>query len=544
MEAVFLEFLNMSITASWLVLAVVVLRLLLKKAPKALVVVMWALVGIRLICPFSFESVLSLIPSAETIPSDIIYSNTPVIQSGISSLDSTVNPIISETLAPDISDSISPMQVILFFASSAWIAGVVVMLLYTLISYFRIYRQVREAILLKDNIWLCDYISTPFILGVIRPRIYLPSSMRETDIEYAIAHEKAHLKRHDHWWKPLGFLLLTIYWFNPILWIAYVLFCRDIELACDEKVLKGMGTEVKKLYSNALINCSVSSKIITACPLAFGEISVKARIKSVLNYKVPAFWVIIATVIVCIGVGACFLTNPSMKASEPEALGGDESKAEEYITTENGMYLYKGTLYKYKKVLTGKTRDAFFRLQYTVLTNDEDITFEQVAYRKSSDSLLSTTVIDMQTLDYFTEEEMNEAKAVVEEYFRARRARDREAVLATLTEKHATSDVPLWQDEDIVLRDIKLYSVGVSILCEPGEYVMGSEEATYDGITYSYTTFNGISRGNWMSLNVSLTVTREEGGQSMFNRNKYDFWRMILVRDGEDGEWLIHDLGY
>lgn len=310
MEAIFLKILNMSITASWLVLAIVILRLILKKAPKAISVFMWALVGVRLICPFSFESILSLIPSAETVPQDIIYSEAPAIHSGVPIFNSTVNPIISENLAPEVGASVNPMQIIAFVASVVWIVGIVAMVLYTVISYFRIHRKVREAVPYQDNIWLCDHIDTPFILGVIRPRIYLPSNMNEQDIEYVIAHEKAHLKRHDHWWKPLGFLLLVVYWFNPILWIAYILLCKDIELACDEKVIKDMGTEIKKPYSEALINCSVPRKMISACPLAFGEVGVKGRVKSVLNYKKPAFWIIVVAVVASIVVAVCFLTNP------------------------------------------------------------------------------------------------------------------------------------------------------------------------------------------------------------------------------------------
>ena len=310
MEAIFLKILNMSITASWLVLAIVILRLILKKAPKAISVFMWALVGVRLICPFSFESILSLIPSAETVPQDIIYSEAPAIHSGVPIFNSTVNPIISENLAPEVGASVNPMQIIAFVASVVWIVGIVAMVLYTVISYFRIHRKVREAVPYQENIWLCDHIDTPFILGVIRPRIYLPSNMNEQDIEYVIAHEKAHLKRHDHWWKPLGFLLLVVYWFNPILWIAYILLCKDIELACDEKVIKDMGTEIKKPYSEALINCSVPRKMISACPLAFGEVGVKGRVKSVLNYKKPAFWIIVVAVVASIVVAVCFLTNP------------------------------------------------------------------------------------------------------------------------------------------------------------------------------------------------------------------------------------------
>lgn len=310
MEILFLKLLNMSITASWLVLAVVVLRLLLKKAPRALIVVLWAFVGIRLVCPFSFDSVFSLIPSVETIPQDIFYSASPEIQSGVPVLNSVVNPVITGLFSPEPMTSVNPVQILAFAASIVWIAGMAAMVLYTVISYLRIHRKVREAVPLRDNIFLCDAVSTPFILGIIRPRIYLPSDMKEQDIEYVIAHEKAHLKRHDHWWKPLGFLLLTVYWLNPVMWLAYVLLCKDIELACDEKVLRNMGMESKKPYAHALINCSIPRKRIAACPLAFGEVGVKGRIQSVLNYKKPAFWILVVAVISCAAVAVCFLTNP------------------------------------------------------------------------------------------------------------------------------------------------------------------------------------------------------------------------------------------
>ena len=318
MEAVFLKILNMSITASWLVLAVIVSRFLLKKAPKAFSVILWGLVGIRLILPFSLESVLSLVPSAETVPGDIVYSAAPEINSGIAFLNSAVNPLISETLAPNEISSANPMQIITIIASAVWVVGIAAMLLYTVVSFLRFRSKVREAAPFNENIYLCDGIGTPFILGVIRPRIYLPSDIGKADMEYVIAHERAHLKRRDHLWKPLGFLLLAVYWFNPVLWIAYILLCRDIELACDEKVIRDRGVEIKKSYSEALVNCSVPRKMIAACPLAFGEGSVKGRIKSVLNYKKPAFWIIIVGVIACVAVSVCFLTNPTGESEIPE----------------------------------------------------------------------------------------------------------------------------------------------------------------------------------------------------------------------------------
>ena len=310
MEALFLKLINMSVTASWLVLAVVILRTLLKKAPKVITVFLWARVGIRLVCPFSFESVLSLIPSAETLPNDILTTKTPAVDSGIPFLNQAVNPIISGSLAPEVGYSVNPMQVVAFIGAVIWLIGIAAMLIYAIVSYIRIYRQVREGVLQDGNIYVCDRISAPFILGVFSPKIYLPSDIDKQDAEFVIAHERAHLKRRDHLIKPLGFLLLTVYWFNPVIWIAYILLCRDIELACDERVIKELGEQAKKPYSEALINCSLPRRTVAACPLAFGEVGVKSRIKSVLNYKKPAFWVVIVAIIASIAVAVGFLTNP------------------------------------------------------------------------------------------------------------------------------------------------------------------------------------------------------------------------------------------
>ena len=338
MENVFLELFNMSITASWLVLAVLIFRFVFKKTPKSLRVVMWGLVAFRLICPFSFESVLSIIPTTETLSPQLVHSNSSVQVSGSKILDYVGNNpvfyelgikngsvVFNEIGAPDC-DFINPLLIITYIASIIWIVGMAIMLLYTAISYLRIVKKVREATPLENNIWICDNISTPFILGFVKPRIFIPSSMNDEDLKFVIAHEKAHIKRGDHLWKPLGFLLLTVYWFNPVLWVAYILFCRDIELACDEKVIKQMCVEIKKSYSEALINCSVSRKTISACPLAFSETGVKGRIKSVLNYKKPAFWVIVVAVVSAIAITVCFMTNPEAKDNSVDLLPKEYTK--------------------------------------------------------------------------------------------------------------------------------------------------------------------------------------------------------------------------
>ena len=313
MEHIFLKILNMSITATYLALAVILLRLLLRRAPRAIHVVMWAMVGIRLLCPVSIKSILSLIPSAETLPGDILYTETPVIQSGIPALNAVVNPLLSQSFSPTVGDSVNPMQILTFAGALIWLTGVAVMLIYMLYSYLRVYRMTAEAMPLGENVWIGDGIQTPFILGMVHPRIYLPSGMPEEDQTYVIAHERAHLSRRDHWWKPLGFLLLTVHWFNPVLWLAYVLLCRDIELACDEKVIRGMGAESKKPYSDALINCSAPRMVIAACPLAFGEVGVRQRIRNVLRYKKPTFWLVLAAILLCVMLAAGFMTDPMRK---------------------------------------------------------------------------------------------------------------------------------------------------------------------------------------------------------------------------------------
>ena len=320
MEELFLKLLNMSISAGWMVLAIILFRALIKKLPKAFRCILWALVAIRLVIPITWESALSLIPSAKTIPEDIMYMQEPTIHSGISILNSYVNPVISQSLSPNVGDSVNPLQVITLVASGIWLIGVFLMLLYAGYSYLRIYKRVSASIPVREKIYICDAIETPFILGIIKPRIYLPSELGQDLMNYVIAHEEAHIRRYDHWWKPLGFLLLSVYWFQPIFWIAYILFSKDIELACDERVIKELGEIEKKPYSEALLRCSISRKMVTACPLAFGEVGVKERVRNVLYYKKPTFWVLLAAVLVCLVVGICFLSNPRkvlLHAPEP-----------------------------------------------------------------------------------------------------------------------------------------------------------------------------------------------------------------------------------
>lgn len=310
LSEVFLKIVNMSISASWLVLTVLLLRLVLKKAPKWVSVLLWGFVAVRLICPFSIESVLSLIPSAETVSPDIMMDWTPEISTGIGSVDTVINPIITQTFAPNPATSANPLQILIPVAAILWITGIVVMLIYTAVSYLLLRRKVATAVLLRNNIYQSENADSPFVLGIIKPKIYLPFQMDGKNLEHVVAHEESHIRRKDHWWKPFGFLLLALHWFNPLMWLGYILLCRDIELACDEKVIKEMDNGSKADYTQALVACSVKRRSIAACPLAFGEVGVKERVKSVMNYKKPAFWIIVAAVVACVAVAVCFLTNP------------------------------------------------------------------------------------------------------------------------------------------------------------------------------------------------------------------------------------------
>lgn len=297
MDEIFLKILNMSIASSFLILPVIILRLVFKKAPKWIRCVMWSMVGAKLIVPFSFESKLSLIPNAQKL-SDTSQSSTSYIS------DSTVTVTATQNTNIDI----------IAIVGIIWIIGVLAMLIYMLLSFLKIRKTTRESIHIGDNIWICDRIRSPFVLGFINPKIYLLSSMTEDETKYVVAHEKAHLKRMDNIWKPLGFVLLCVHWFNPLCWIAYWLFNKDIELACDENVIKTLDSKGKKAYSTALLSCSADRHILSACPLAFGENNVKQRIKSVLSYKKPTVYAITVSITVCVVTAILFMTNPISSA--------------------------------------------------------------------------------------------------------------------------------------------------------------------------------------------------------------------------------------
>jgi len=316
MESLFLDIVNISITAGWFILAVMLLRMILKKAPKWIFCALWALVAFRLICPFSIESALSLIPSAQPLSQELFSAPLPSAGSPLSGTPGTFSPAFPSSSAADPGDSASPLQIWLFAAACIWLTGAAILLLYAIVSFLLLKHRLATATLFAPGIKQSEKVESPFVLGFFRPIIYLPYTIAENDLEYVIAHERAHIQRKDHWWKPVGFIILSVYWFHPLVWAAYLLLCRDIEAACDEKVIASTNQDYRRAYSTALLNCSITRRHIAACPIAFGETSVKSRIKSVMNYKKPAFWLILAAVILSLATAICLITVPKEKSPD------------------------------------------------------------------------------------------------------------------------------------------------------------------------------------------------------------------------------------
>ena len=345
MDDVFLKLVNLSISASWLILAVLVLRVVLKKAPKWVMPLLWGVVALRLVCLFSIESALSLIPSAETIPSEIVTETREPVLYEQATLDIVTNPTLPSAAEVPVGVSRQQAQVDFNIYSVLWFAGMAALLVHALVSAGKLKRKLATAILLRDNIYESEFVDSPFVFGVVKPNIYLPMHMDEGTAAYVIAHEHAHLARRDHWWKVLGYLVLALHWFNPLVWVAYILFCRDIELACDEKVVKGLDGAARADYSQALLSCAAPKRAVAACPLAFGEGNIKTRVKSALHYRKPAFWVAAAAVLAVVIVAVCFLTNPRSERGSlvwaQKLNAADVASIELYVPAEGEARQYK-----------------------------------------------------------------------------------------------------------------------------------------------------------------------------------------------------------
>lgn len=345
MDDVFLKLVNLSISASWLILAVLVLRFVLKKAPKWVMPLLWGVVALRLVGLFSIESALSLIPSAETIPSEIVTETREPVLYEQATIDIVTNPTLPSAAEVPVGVSRQQAQVDFNIYSVLWLAGMAALLVHALVSAGKLKKKLATAILLRDNIYESEFVDSPFVFGVVKPNIYLPMNMDEGTAAYVIAHERAHLARRDHWWKVLGYLVLALHWFNPLVWVAYILFCRDIELACDEKVVKGLDGAARADYSQALLSCAAPGRAVAACPLAFGEGNIKTRVKSALHYKKPAFWVAAAAVLAVVIVAVCFLTNPRSERGSlvwaQKLNAADVASIELYVPAEGEARQYK-----------------------------------------------------------------------------------------------------------------------------------------------------------------------------------------------------------
>ncbi len=392
MEMIFLNVFNRSLAAGWLILAVIVVRLLLKKAPRRLSCVLWAVVAVRLLCPFFPVSSFSLIPSGETISAEVVrFAPAPAVDSGIPVLNEALNPIIGERFAPAPGTSVNPLYIWTAIAGIVWLVGVAVMVGYALLSSLRMRSVVREAVplgmcgesyetgevgmcaephgarpletgaALPDNVWLCDAVRSPFILGIVRPKIYLPSGITREQMLCILAHEQAHVERLDHCLKPFGWLLLSVYWFHPLVWIAYMLFCRDLELACDEKVVGGMDLDGRKSYSHALLACSLQRKMIFSYPLAFGEIGVRERVKGILHYRKPAGWIAAVAVLACAAVAVCFLTDPKEKADDSKIRYLDQWYSRSDLSAETIAWLewYNGLSAEEQLAVSSEPHDLY-----------------------------------------------------------------------------------------------------------------------------------------------------------------------------------------
>ena len=363
MSRIFSGVLQMSIAATWMIPVVMVLRRLLKRAPKWVNLVLWGLVGLRLVCPFVPESRFSLMPKLPIL-SGYLYGNmigspagnafrADTLQNGTNFSDNISQAALDGSMGATGSGMGGVFGItgsgmgafgtgawriterLLSIFTILWLAGVILFTGYAVYSYVRVRRQVAEAMWLRENLWVWDEVKSPFILGLHKQKIYLSSSMDEAQSPYVIAHEQAHLKRGDQWWKPLGFLILAIHWFNPFVWAAYILFCSDLELACDESAVKKLNPQERKDYSYALLSCSIQRRLVTVCPLALGEVGVKKRVKEILNYKKPTFWVVLAAVVVCVIVAVCFLTNPKQGTTTTILLTNEAGKSENGVDAGN-----------------------------------------------------------------------------------------------------------------------------------------------------------------------------------------------------------------
>ena len=359
--------LNMSITGAYIAAAIIILRIAMKKLPKKYSYMLWAILGIRLLCPFSFSSAVSifnvLVPEKpaitsgqmEFIPNDIEYAAEPRITVSVP----PVNNALSEQLPPaQPNTSANPIQIAMAVGAFVWTVGVLAMTVYTVVSYISVKKKVKNAKLSDGNVYTCESIETPFVFGLIKPHIYLPEYLADGDRPYIIAHEQTHIDRKDHIVKLIAMAALCVHWFNPMVWLSYRLMTKDMELSCDEKALGSFDSDVKKAYANALLNISLKqNRLSLGGVLSFGESNIKSRIKGVLGAKKPKVIAVILAVIAVIAAAVCLLTNAVKKDSTFEPI-------------PNGTYVTDKLLYTapYKNLYSGDDNGLTYEIKDGTLT--------------------------------------------------------------------------------------------------------------------------------------------------------------------------------
>lgn len=555
MSEIFLKIINMSISASYIVLAVLLLRLLLKKAPKWITVVLWGIVAVRLVCPFSIESALSLIPSSEVVSPEIMTDSTPEISTGILVLNQAINPVIGSSFAPDPATSANPLQLWIPAFAIIWIIGMVALLVYTVISYAKLKHKVGTAVSLRDNVYQSENVASPFVLGIIKPKIYLPFDMNEKDMGSVVAHEAAHIRRKDHLWKPLGFLILTLHWFNPLMWLGYILLCRDIELACDEKVIKELDRDARADYSEALLTCSVSRRTIAACPLAFGEVGVKGRVKSVLSYKKPAFWIIVAAVVACVAVAACFLTNPkadsyggtdpnklteaqaSLVSSYPEYFGLDSSAGLDVYVWQMAESSYSFGLLPHSE----HERDSFDRELCELRgTNTDQMRIILSTYNIDEDDIhvilwqhpLSSYLAEWQIIREGESTEEHKAKGLAY-------AEEIRAMLLEAPEQNESSfawNFPLESDSD------KFSSIHIQDLgCDVKDVKIAFEKARFEDGELVFDIRWTNESAETIDIGPDFEVYKYNGStlEKLENKGAWNYYRDLLAGKGTDSDAVL-----
>lgn len=413
MTALFITILNMSISAGVVALAVILVRIPMKKAPKIFSYVLWAVVLFRSICPFSFNNSFSLMPiSAEVVPQNIIYSHNPAIQSGISMVDNSVNTAINNALPPaNPVSGIHPIHTTLGMAVFIWLLGFAALLLYAATGYTRLKRRVCYATLIRENIYETDKINTPFVLGFIRPQIYLPMSLKNEQLDYILKHEQVHIRRRDYLIKPFAFLSLAIHWFNPIIWVSYYLMSKDMEMSCDEAVLQKADGDIRGSYSSSLLNLS-AKKVNLISPLAFGESNTKSRVKNALKFKKPAIWVIFVSILIVFALFIGFASNrvaviPNLiNTNEIILQNGNtgESKTITDTNTVNAITKYFQSAKFSHKERSGNSTGWSYRLQIydmnnyltadIVVMSSNRIKFMNYFYEANSDDTIDMAYIE------------------------------------------------------------------------------------------------------------------------------------------------------